>query len=141
MAWRFEHSAESEAEPQDVWRRYMDVEHWREWSQQGVEWSRVDGPFQAGTTGKMKSPGLRPVTFKLLAAEPDAFFASEVKVPGARLRFEHAVVPSRRGTRITHRITVEGPLAFVYTLLMRRSIERGLPDGVERLAGMAAART
>jgi len=138
VAWRFEHSAESEAEPHDVWRQYVDVEHWREWSQQGVEWSRIDGPFEAGTTGEMKSPGSPPVTFTLLAVEPDAFFTSEVKLPGARLRFEHVVVPSGRETRITHRVAVEGPLASAYTLLMRRRVKRGLLDGVERLAHMAA---
>ena len=32
-----------------------------------------------------------------------------------------------------------GPLAFLYTPIARRSIERGLPDGVDRLAAMAAA--
>ena len=35
--------------------------------------------------------------------------------------------------------SLDGPLAFLYTLTVRKSIEQGLPDGVDRLAVMAAA--
>ena len=141
MAWRFEHTAESSADPHDVWRRYVDVEHWSEWSQRGVEWSRIDGPFEVGAKGKSKAPGLRAASFELVAVEPDAFFASEVKLPGGRLRFEHQIEPSGPGSRITHRVTVEGPMAFLYTRVVRHGVESGLPDGVDRLAVLAAGRT
>lgn len=57
VVWHVEHSAESSADPKAVWRRYLDVEHWCEWSRHGVEWSRIDGPFEVGTEGKSKPPG------------------------------------------------------------------------------------
>lgn len=139
MAWRFEHTAESAAGPHAVWRRYIDVERWCEWSEHGVEWSRVDGPFAVGTKGESKPPGSRPLAFELVAVEPDAFFATEVKLPGGRLRFEHVIEPSAPGSRITHRVALDGPMAFLYTRTVRKSVERGLPDGVERLAAIAAA--
>jgi hypothetical protein len=34
---------------------------------------------------------------------------------------------------------VDGPLAFLYIRIVPRSVEEGLPDGVDRLAAMAAA--
>ena len=139
MAWRFEHSAESTADPRMVWRRYVDVEHWCEWSQQGVEWSRIDGPFEVGTKGKSKPPGSPALGFELVAVEPDAGFVSEARMPGARLRFEHVIEPIDRGSRITHRVGLDGPLAFLYRPFVRKGVEQGLPDGVERLAGIAAA--
>ena len=79
--------------------------------------------------------------FKLVAVEPDALFASEVTLPGGRLRFEHAIEPVESGSRITHRVLLDGPLAFLYVPTVRKGIEKGLPDGVERLAAMAADRT
>jgi hypothetical protein len=139
MAWRFEHSADSAAAPSAVWRRYLDVEDWCEWSRHGVEWSRIDGPFEVGTKGTSKPPGSRALKFELVAVEPDASFVSEAKLPGGRLRFEHVIEPRDEGSRITHRVALDGPLAFLYTHVVRKGVEQGLPDGVERLAVMAAA--
>jgi hypothetical protein len=139
MTWRFEHSADSAADPHAVWRRYVDVEHWCEWSQQGVDWSRIDGPFEVGTKGKSKPPGSPTLRFRLTAVEPDALFVSEARMPGAHLRFEHLIAPTEPGSRITHRVTLDGLLAFLYTRVVRKGVEQGLPDGVERLAVMAAA--
>jgi hypothetical protein len=138
MPWRFEHSAQSAATAGQVWRRYVDVEGWREWSQHGVEWSRIDGPFAAGTKGKMKAPRSFPVNFRLVDVEPERCFASEIKMPGARLRFEHRIEPSEPGVRITHSVELRGPLSVLYGPVTRNSVRRGLPDGVERLASMAA---
>jgi hypothetical protein len=139
MAWRFEHSAESTASPAAVWRRYVDVPNWHDWSEQGVVWSRLDGPFEVGTKGRSKPPGMPSGSFRLVAVEPDNLFASETRLPGAQLRFEHMIEARDSGVRITHRATLDGPLARPYSALLRKSIERGLPDAVERLAVLAAA--
>jgi polyketide cyclase/dehydrase/lipid transport protein len=139
VAWRFEHSADSAADPHAVWRRYADVEHWCDWSRQGVEWSRIDGPFEVGTKGKSKPPGSPTLRFQLVAVEPDSTFVSEARMPGARLRFEHLIEPIERGSRITHRVALDGSLAFVYRRFVRKGVEQALPDGVERLAVIAAA--
>jgi Polyketide cyclase / dehydrase and lipid transport len=141
MAWHFEHSALSSARREEVWPRYADVEHWSEWSQKGVEWSRIDGPFEAGTEGKTKAPGFPASRFRLTAVEPERMFASEATLPGARLVFEHVIESVGAGVQITHRARVEGPMAWLWAALMRRSIERGLPDGVDRLAKLAASRS
>lgn len=138
MAWRFEHSADSAAAPEAVWRRYADVPNWRDWSRRGVVWSRIDGPFAVGTKGKSKPPGLPAGRFRLVAVEPNALFASETRLPGARLRFEHAIDQRASGVRITHRALIDGPLTALYARVLRKSIEDGLPDGVERLAALAA---
>ena len=140
MAWRFDHSAESTARPHDVWQRHLDVDRWCEWSKHGVEWSHLDGPFAVGSKGKSKPPGSRPLRFKLVTVEPNERFASEVKMPGGRLRFEHVIEPSGTGSRITHSVALNGPLAFLYAPLVRKSVEKGLPDGVNRLAAMSARR-
>jgi len=138
MAWRFEHSARSPARKEDVWRRYVDVSNWSDWSTKGVESSHLDGQFEVGAEGKSKPPGLPARRFRLIAVEPDAMFASAVKLPGARLAFEHVIDPLDSGVRITHRANLSGPLAFLYVPLVRKAIEQGLPDGVERLGAMAA---
>jgi hypothetical protein len=138
--WQFEHSAKSAAAKENVWRRYVDVANWREWSVEGVEWSRLDGPFEVGTTGKSKPPGRLPAgSFRVDAVVSNELYRSETKLPGARLLFEHTIEPADEGVTITHRAILDGPLARLWVPVLRKSIERGLPPGVERLAGLAAA--
>ena len=140
VVWRFEHSAKSAATKENVWPRYVDVANWREWSVEGVEWSRLDGPFEVGSTGKSKPPGRLPAgSFRVDAVVPNEMFRSETKLPGARLLFEHIIEPADEGVTITHRAILDGPLARLWRPVLRKSIERGLPPGVERLAAMAAA--
>jgi hypothetical protein len=140
VAWQFEHSAKSAATKESVWPRYVDVANWCDWSVEGVEWSRLDGPFEVGSTGKSKPPGRLPAgSFRLDAVVPDEMYRSETKLPGARLLFEHIIEPDEGGVTITHRATLDGPLARLWLPALRKSIEGGLPPGVERLAAMAAA--
>jgi polyketide cyclase/dehydrase/lipid transport protein len=136
MSWQFEHSADSDAGPDEIWRRYVDVEHWSDWSP-GVEWSRLDGPFEVGAKGKSKPPGSPTLRFRVVAVEPRVMFATRVRFPGAGLLFEHAIEPLATGARITHRATLTGPLASLYAPSVRRRTEQGLTDSVERLASVA----
>jgi hypothetical protein len=139
MAWQFEYTAQSEAAKERVWSRYIDVANWREWSVEGVEWSRLDGPFEVGTMGKSKPPGFPAGSFRLDVVVPERMFGSETKLPGARLRFEHIIQPVDAGVTITHRALIDGPLTWLWIRLLGRSIKRGLTPGVDRLATMAAA--
>jgi hypothetical protein len=65
-------------------------------------------------------------------------FATETRLLGGRLLFEHIIEPIDAGVRITHRARIDGPLAFLYARILRNSITRGLPDGVDRLATTTA---
>jgi hypothetical protein len=66
-------------------------------------------------------------------------FATKVRFPRARLAFEHVIEPLATGARITHRATLSGPLAWLYTRSVRRRTQQGLTEGVERLAALAAS--
>src|SRR3954466_10789933 len=133
MGWTFEHSAESAAAPEAVWRRYSDVTEWPEWSP-AIEWARLDGAFEVGAKGKSKARGAPAGGFRLIRVEENAVFASTTWLPGARLVFEHFLEPRDSGLRITHRASLTGPLAALYTRRMRTLTEASLPAGVERLA-------
>jgi hypothetical protein len=62
---------------------------------------------------------------------------SKGKLPGGTLLFEHLIEPTDGGSRITHRVSLDGPLAFLWTPVVGRIIEREMPEGVERLAELA----
>jgi polyketide cyclase/dehydrase/lipid transport protein len=133
VAWSFEHSADSAASAESVWRRYADVTEWSKWSP-GVEWAELDGPFKVGSRGKSKPPGSMAAPYRLIRVNEPAGFASEVRLPGARLVFEHQIEPRDAGVRITHRATLSGPLSRLYERRVKSLTEQNLTDGVERLA-------
>lgn len=136
MTRSWEHSAESTAAKEDVWPLYSDVARWSDWSP-GVEWARLDGPFEVGTKGRSKPPRSPALRFRLTAVDPGAMFASEVRLPGARLFFEHRIEHLEPGARITHQVTLSGPLSFLYLASVRRNTEQALSAGVDRLAQIA----
>jgi hypothetical protein len=44
---------ETTATPAQIWRVWEDVETWKSWDEE-IEFSRLKGPFEAGTTGCLK---------------------------------------------------------------------------------------
>jgi uncharacterized protein YnzC (UPF0291/DUF896 family) len=137
VAWQKEHSTESEASPEAVWELYTDVDNWSDWSRRGVEHSTLDGDFKEGTKGVSKAPHLPKGKFELVEVEPERRFTAKSGLPGARLLFEHEIEPAGEGTRITHRATLDGPLAVVWTPVVSWIVERGMADSVERLSELA----
>jgi hypothetical protein len=133
VGWSFEHSADSAASKEAVWQRYSDVTQWSDWSP-AIEWARLKGPFEVGAKGKSKARGAPASGFRLVRVEPNAVFATEAWLPGARLLFEHFIEPGTSGVRITHRATLSGPVARLYERWIASLISQSLPDGVDRLA-------
>lgn len=131
--WEFEHSAESKAPPADVWGRYTDVELWPEWSN-GVEKASLEGEFEAGGKGTIKSPSLPSSKFELVEVDAERSFVSKTKLPGASMSLAHTLEPANGGTRITHRATIEGPLQPLWSRAVGWVVRRDIPKSVERLA-------
>jgi len=140
--WSTEASAVTAAAPENVWALYEQVGAWKSWDHE-VESSRLDGPFQAGSTGVLKPKGGPASKFLLTAVEPSRRFADVTRLPLARLAFEHTLTPvDGGGTRIHHRVTIDGPLTFLFSRVIGRKIAAGLPRAVQSLtqAAKAAAR-
>lgn len=104
--WTTEHSAVAGAGADDVWNLYADVSTWPEWDH-GVERVSLDGPFAAGSTGRLKPRGGREVKFTLTGADPGRGFVDETRLPLATMRFEHQLRSHPDGTQISHRVTIE----------------------------------
>jgi hypothetical protein len=47
------HTVETKITPDQIWKIWEDVKNWKTWDQ-AIELSRIDGPFQAGTSGSTK---------------------------------------------------------------------------------------
>jgi hypothetical protein len=113
--WDYAPSADTAHPPAAVWRVYADVAAWPAWKHD-VERVDLDGPFAAGTTGRLHVRGQAPMPYRIVSATPDLEYVSETEVaPGIVLQIAHTLVRQPGGgTRITHRAKVPRAALDVY---------------------------
>jgi hypothetical protein len=107
--WEYEHSVETVAEPAAVWRRYVDVAAWGAWDS-SVERIEAHGPFAVGTEISLTPVGQDQLRMRLTEILDGEGFSDETAFGDLTVRFIHRLTPlPGRGTRVTHRIEVDGP--------------------------------
>ena len=138
--WTVEHSLLTRASPEAIRRLFEDVAGWPEWNA-GAEWVELDGPFAAGTTGRMKVPGQDPLDFRLIWVGPDGF-EDETPIPGAAVvvRVRHTIESLDGGrARIVYRATIDGPGADELGPVIGPQVTGDFPDVLSALVAWAEA--
>jgi hypothetical protein len=124
---------------QAFFERWADMATWPAWNTD-TEWVRLDGPFRTGATGVLKPKGGPATRFVVASLVPGREFTDVSLLIGARLTFQHRVHVEPDGrTTVAVRVTIAGPLAFLWRALLGKGIAGGLGDDLARLE--AAART
>ena len=134
--WVARATAETTATPDAVWELWTDVERWKEWDRH-VLWSRLDGPFAPGSKGEIKPAAGPKASFVLTEVVPERRFTDCLRLPFATLEYQHELTPVAEGWRITHRVQINGPLAFLFNRIIGRTIAAELPTAVRNLARLA----
>lgn len=107
----FEHSIDTVASPSSIWPLYADVAAWLRWDH-GLAAVELDGPFEAGSLGRITPADMETLPFTLTWVEAERGFSDETPAMGHLLRFHHVLEPLPGGkTRITHRVEIDGPAA------------------------------
>lgn len=138
--WEYDHSIETDASREAVWRLYSDVSTWPEWDD-AVEWVELAGPFEVGTTGTMTVRGQGTLPVRLTDVAANEGFTDETVIPHAGLlvAFRHAItrLPDGR-TLVTHRVEITGPGADTVGAEIGPGITAGIPQTMASLARYAA---
>ena len=132
--YEYEHSETSTAPAAAIWPLWADTGRWPEWDE-GVRSVVIDGPFAVGTGGTMTMDGMPPIPFTLTEVTEGRSFTDETVLPDAHLRFEHVLTDVDGGTRITYRVTIDGPEGF------GPQVTEDTPDAMRALARLAEAAT
>lgn len=114
-------------EPSRLWARWADPDTHPEWSHD-LEWVRLDQPLAVGAQGHLKPKGGPRSRFTVTELEQDRTFADTTHLVGARLTFRHAAQPVAAGSRVTVTVTIQGPLAAVWSRILGPAATR---DGIE----------
>jgi ligand-binding SRPBCC domain-containing protein len=124
--------------PEAIFSIYENVEGWCQWDPD-VQSASIAGEFVSGTAGKIKPTSGPPVRMRLTEVERNRSFTDETKLPMCSMKFEHHLVQEGQGTRVVHRVSFSGPLAFFFGRVIGRQLRRGLPEALTRLKALAEA--
>ncbi|WP_436535484.1 SRPBCC family protein [Actinoplanes sp. HUAS TT8] len=129
----------SDVRPEAFFERWADMATWPEWNTD-TAWVRLDGPFRTGATGKLKPKGGPVTRFVVASLVPGREFTDVSLLLGARLTFQHLVTVDDDGlTTVSVRVTLTGPLAFVWNAVLGKDIAKGLGADLARLDAAARA--
>jgi hypothetical protein len=111
IMWANEHSVETTAAPEAIWRLWADVARWPEWNGD-IERIELRGPFEAGSTIVMTPIGDEPVELRIAEAVEPELFVDEAVLGDVVVRTIHRAQRLDGGrTRVTYRMEITGPAA------------------------------
>lgn len=109
--WITEHTHETTAAPEAIWRLWADVDTWPEWNGD-IERIELTGPFSAGSQITMTPIGQEPVELRIAEAVEPQLFVDEADLGEIVVRTIHRVEPLADGrARVTYRMEITGPSA------------------------------
>ncbi len=116
---------------------YQDVPAWPSWDPDTAA-AELMGPWALGTWGRLKPRKGMSVRLQLTAFEPDRSFTVQCPVLGSRMVFEHLLQTLPSGlTRVIHRVSFVGWLAWPLHATVGRDVRLGLPVTLQGLKQLA----
>jgi Polyketide cyclase / dehydrase and lipid transport len=137
--WSTEHSIETEAAPERIWRLWADVPRWPEWNAD-VERIELVGPFAEGSRIVMTPSGQEPIELRIADAVQPERFVDEADFGAVVVRTTHRVerVANER-SRITYRMEITGPQADTLGPQVGPEISGDFPETLAALVERAEA--
>ncbi|HEY5235009.1 MAG TPA: SRPBCC family protein [Rhabdochlamydiaceae bacterium] len=126
------HTVETKASPMQIWRVWQDVENWKNWDQE-IELSRIDGPFQTGTTGSTKFVGTPLFKTLLTQVEPLKVVVQEAYLSFAKVVSYQSMSQVAGKTQVTFQVEIRGPLSFFFAWMLGRFIKKKIPMEMEEM--------
>ncbi len=138
--WEQQRSAACPASREQIWAVWSDAERWSEWNS-GVRSATLDGPFAAGTKGRLRPASGPTGSIEITELEPNSRWVTVTRLPGARFALEHRLDDGPDGQlQVTYRAQLGGRLAPLYVRLQKRALIAAV-DGVHELLARVAAQT
>jgi Polyketide cyclase / dehydrase and lipid transport len=138
--WTAEHSIETSASAEEIWRVWSDVSTWPDWNGD-IERIEISGPFAEGSTISMTPVGQDTVELRIAEASEPTLFVDEADLGEIVVRTIHRVDPLADDcSRITYRMEIRGPAANTLGAELGPQISGDFPDVLSALADRAEQR-
>jgi hypothetical protein len=133
---RFNHTVETTAPPETIWRIWTDVPTWKAWDD-GLKTAELDGPFATGTKGTLipdKGPKAR---FVLTEVVPGQSYTFRTKLPLGALYVKRVLSTQNGKTAFTHEVWFTGLTKGMFGRALGRNYRQILPGVMEKIRLLA----
>ena len=121
-----------------IWAVWSDAEHWADWNS-GVRSASLDGPFAAGTRGRLRPASGPAGSIEIVELEPNGCWITITRLPGAQFRLEHRIDDGQDAqVKVTYRGQLQGPLAPLYVRVRGRALSAAVEAVHELFARVTA---
>lgn len=134
----FGYEIETAAPAWAVWQVWEDVARWKEWSL-GLEQSRIVGAFTNGAKGTITPKKAPEIAMELVQVVPMVGFTSKSKLFLSQIIVSHSLEDKQSKTVVTHRVEIQGPLAFFFSFVIGRKMKKNLPRDMRNFVKKAEA--
>ncbi len=138
--WSTEHSIETSAAPERIWRLWADVPRWSEWN---ADIKRIElvGPFAEGSRIVMTPSGQEPIELRIASAAEPELFVDEADFGDVVVRTTHRVQRAADDrSQITYRMEISGPQADTLGPQIGPEISGDFPQTLAALVERAEGR-
>jgi uncharacterized protein YndB with AHSA1/START domain len=137
--WVAEHSIDTTAVPEQVWRLWADVTHWPDWNGD-IERIELDGSFAAGGRIVMAPIEQEAIELRIAEAVEPELFVDEADLGDVVVRTTHRVERVGGGrSRVTYRMEISGPAADTLGPQLGPEISADFPETLAALVARAEA--
>ena len=121
---------------EDIWALWIDVNSWSEWHDD-LEYCKMAGSFEVGNYFFLKPKGVREVKIFLTEIEEGKKFTDCTTFFGAKMYDTHMMEETSDGLKISNKVTVTGPLKWLWVRLVAQNVADTSSDQIEKLVNLA----
>jgi Polyketide cyclase / dehydrase and lipid transport len=137
--WAAEHSVQTTASPESIWRLWSDVSTWGDWNAD-IERIEISGPFATGSTIAMTPVGQDTVELRITKASKPNRFVDEADLGEVLVTTFHRIEPlDNERSLVTYRMEITGPAADTVGPELGPEISGDFPETLAALVERAAA--
>jgi hypothetical protein len=122
--------------PKKVWEIWADVNNWPQWHGD-LEYCKLEGNFVVGNHFTLKPKGAPAVKILLTEIIEGRSFTDCTKFFGAKMCDTHTLEEKENGVLLTNKLTVEGPLRWLWIKLVAQGVADSVPHEMDALVKRA----
>jgi uncharacterized protein YciI len=126
--------------PEMIWKIWVDINNWPSWHGD-LDYCKLEGDFKVGNHFILKPLGAPAVKIRLTDINEGQSFTDCTKFFGAKMVDTHSMQAKDGGVLLSNKLTVSGPLKWLWIKLVAKNVADTVPDEMDALARLAQADT